>query len=79
MLNETQKEKIQRFLDDKLMSDAVYSVLLDSFLDDKVVNDVNYLAASRISVIFLKRAWNQLESFKREKEIEDKDTTNIGL
>ena len=69
-MDKTRQEKIKRFLDDRIMSDAVYGVLLDTFLSEKVEQDVNILAASRLAVTFLKEGWKELERFKQDETTE---------
>jgi len=69
-MDKTKQEKIKRFLDDRIMSDAVYGVLLDTFLSEKVEQDVNILAASRLAVTFLKEGWKELERFKQDETTE---------
>ena len=78
-MNDIQVEKIKKFINDKQMNEAVYSALLDSFLDDKIINDVNILAASRLSINFLREAWKNLEKYKQAKEEESPPTGNVGL
>ena len=74
------EEKIKRFMDDAVMNEAVYEVLLDSFLNEKIANDVHVLAASRLSVNFLKEGWKNLEKFRdRKSEKEDEVKVNVGV
>ena len=77
-MNDHQKEKIQRFLNDKVMSQAVYDVLLDSFLKEKS-NDVYFLAASRLSVDSLKRGWGELQKHMLDIEREQPSQRNVGV
>lgn len=76
-MNDTKKAKIARFLDDKVMAEAVYSVLLDAFLNPRT-SDTNYLAASMIAIGQLKDAWKELEK-QRPKDTLDISRSNPGL
>ena len=79
-MNETQKAKIQRFLEDSIMSQSVHSVLLDTFLKPKQGVDVQILAASRIAIDLLNEAWQVLEKYKKESENEKiEQEENVGL
>lgn len=60
------EEKIKMFMNDKVMSNAVYNALLDSFLKEQPSKDVQTLAASRLAIDFLKDGWKHLEHFKSE-------------
>ena len=77
-MNDLEIEKLKRFVNDKVLNNAVYKSLLDSFLSD-CVNEVNMLAASRLSVDFLKRGWKDLDKYKTKDEDETKENNNIGL
>lgn len=79
-MNDTQIAKLQRFMADKVMADAVYQVLLDSFLRPMTSkDDVYVIAASRLSVDFLKFGWRELDKYKVVNEKETKVVGNIGL
>lgn len=74
-MNETGKDKLKRFTNDIIMSEAVYEVLLQSFLKPKKSADVHEKAASFIAIEMLQSAWKELERYKQsentttEKEI----------
>lgn len=78
-MDKTEIQKIQRFLSDKIMSGAVYEVLLDSFLKERANADVYVLAASRLSVDYLKQGWKELEKLKSAEEEVERDSVNPGL
>ncbi|MDO8094441.1 MAG: hypothetical protein Q6360_13265 [Candidatus Brocadiales bacterium] len=73
------REKITRFLSDKLMSESVYYILLNAFLKGSGTKDVSVLAAERISISLLPVAWKELEKFKNDEPVENKTTSNPGL
>jgi F0F1-type ATP synthase delta subunit len=64
MINENQKSRITRFLNDEATSDAVKQAILNSFLKSKPNRDVYQLAASRLAIDMLDEAWRDLERFK---------------
>lgn len=74
-LNETQKEKVSRFLDDKMLSDTIYGIMLESFLKPRK-GDVQVLAASRLSIDFLQDAWKDLVRYKNETQEDSNKTSN---
>ena len=80
MLNEIQKSKIERFINDPVMSESVYKVLLDSFLEPyNVGTPTEILAASRIALDMLPLAWKELEKFKVQEKYDTSNQVNIGL
>lgn len=78
-INETQKNKIDRFLNDEVMSEAVKEVILNSFLKPKPNRDVYQLAASRLAIDLLDESWKDLERFRNVVEQEKKQGGQIGL
>lgn len=73
------REKVNRFLNDKVMSQTVYDILLESFLRKEKGSDVNMLAASMLAVYALEDAWKELQSLKNESVKEIKELSQIGL
>lgn len=73
------EEQIKRFINNKLMSEAVYGIILDDFLKPRRISDVNFLAASRIAIDIFKEAWKELESIGRTEKREIKTLEQIGL
>lgn len=71
------EERLKRFAADEGTSNAVFQFLLDSFLKDEH-KDVNMLAASRLSVSCLRKAWRDLDSYKARK-VGDAEKGNPGL
>ena len=79
MLDATQKEKVRRFMNDPGLSGAVFNVLLEAFLEERPGQDVQRLAASRLSIDYLKAAWKTLARYKNEVSVEPKEIKQIGL
>ena len=73
------KEKINRFLSDKVMQGAVYEVLLDTFIRPTPVTDVHTLAAQRLAIEMLQLSWKELEKYKNEQKAEKKELSQVGL
>ena len=78
-MNDTQKDKINRFINDPTMSEAVYSVMLASFLKPRGDKDVQFLAASRIAIDLLEDSWKELRKLKIEKGRVEPKEYNIGV
>ncbi len=78
-MNQTEKEKLLRFMNDESMSNAVHSLLLKSFLEPHPWENVNLLAASRIAIDLLEDAWKDLARFKTQEEAKRKEVTQVGL
>lgn len=66
-------------MNDEVMSDAVYMVVLDAFLKTRSNQDVYTLAAARLSVDYLRDGWKELKKYQDEKEVEERNTTNRAL
>lgn len=78
-LNDTQKAKITRFLNDEQMSESVKEVLLNSFLKPRPNSDIYVLAASKIAIDLLGDAFKDLDKFRNETETEPKKGVQVGL
>lgn len=78
-MDDLKNNKIERFINDTVMSDAVYSVLLDSFLKERPAQDVYVLAGSRLAVDFLNQGWKELEKAKSKREDDGKTGGNVGM
>lgn len=63
-LSESQVVKVQRFLNDELMSEVVFSVLQESFMKARSNKEVHYLAAKSLSLEFLEEAKRDLEKYR---------------
>jgi len=67
-MNDTQKAKITRFLDDQVMSASVYEVLHKTFAGPiGKANDIHVLAAERLAISMLDMAWKELEKHRRSE------------
>lgn len=73
------QEKIQRFLNDKVMCEAVKSVLLEAFLKKRPDADINVLASSMLAVYSLEDAWKELTKYKNQTGQPKKELDQIGL
>lgn len=80
-MTQTEKQKINRFLMDEVMSGAVYQVILSSFLKPKPRAEVTYheLAAERIAINLLEEAWKELQKHRAEAEAEKPQLKQVGL
>lgn len=82
-MNKNQIEKVQRFLADKVMSDAVYEVVRATFLKSRATTikypDVNFLAAERIAADLLEEAWKELGRLKVEDDTKQEPKKQVGL
>lgn len=79
MLNDIQEAKVKVFLNDRMMSDTIYDILLKTYLEPYDTKDVRTLAASRLAIDLLQEAWKKLEKYKKELEVESANQTNVGL
>jgi len=75
-MNQQEIEKLKTFNSDKVLVNAVFSVLQDSFMKRRE-SDVQFLAAKSLALEFLEDARKELSKYKRENEKEiGKNTTN---
>ena len=79
MFNQTEKEKIKRFLSDKVQANAVKNVLREAFLKKSGNTDVQTLAAERIAINLLEDGFKELGRYSNILKREEKDGKNIGL
>ena len=79
MLNPTEKQKIKSFLADKVMSNAVKSVLMDSFLKNSKNTDVQTLAAERIALNLLDEGFKELNKYANKTERTEKKVGQFAL
>lgn len=78
-MNPTQKEKIQRFLADKVMAKSVFDVLLTEFLKPAPMADVNLLAASRVAIDLLQEGWKELEKCAVKEDPSTEIRQQVGV
>jgi hypothetical protein len=74
-------EKLNRFMSDKVMSQAVYDIILSSFLKRKTHAEMGteILASSMLAVYALEDAWKELNKFKTENLQKEENNRQIGL
>lgn len=79
-MDDVQQAKITKFISDKVMSEAVYEVLLNTFLKPIKGNvDLSILAAQRLAIDGIQEAWKELEKSKPESQKEGKNSSNLGM
>lgn len=78
-MDQTQKSKVTKFLADKVMSETIYQVLLDTFLKPRKGASVEEKAAAFISVEMLQEAWRELDRYRKEVEQETKPLNQVGM
>jgi protein involved in sex pheromone biosynthesis len=78
-MNETEKNKIKRFLDDDVTQKAVYNTLLRTFLKPRDRGDVQMLAASRIAIDLLEEGWKELHKVSHQVNKEPREVKQVGL
>jgi len=78
-MNNTQIEKLHKFANDKVMTEAVYNILLEVFLKKGSEEDVSIKAARFISVEKLQDAWKEIDKFKSDEKGEEPIRQQIGL
>ena len=78
-MNNTEQDKIKRFLNDEVMEVAVRKSITKSFLKKPKSNDVHYLAGSRIAIDLLDEAWKDLGVLRDQLDQEPQNKKNIAL
>ena len=71
--------KLRTFINDGVMSDAVFNILNNSFLKFKGQRDVNLMAAERLALDLLLDGWKELEKYKSSDKESKVISSNIGL
>ena len=79
MLNDVQLAKIQRFVNDKAMSNVVFEVIRESFLKPSKDRSVENLASRFIAIELLNEAKKDLVRYADETSEETKEVKQIGL
>lgn len=77
-MNDREREKVARFLDDAVAAKAVYDVLLSAYLKPRQ-GDVQTLAASRIAIDLLQEGWRELEKVRNTTTQDEKPRQSVGL
>lgn len=79
-MNEDLKiNRIELFLRDAAMSQAVYEVIQKAFLTSGGNKDVQYLAAERIAIDLLANAWKELSKYRRSVDKDPVELKQVGL
>lgn len=78
-MNDTQREKLRRFGNDVVMSEAVKNVVRDAFLKGKGQRDVQVLAAERLALDFLEDAWKELKRYADTENEQSNAIKQVGL
>ena len=68
-MDKAKQERIKRFVSDKLLSDAIYNVLMDSFIKPRE-GDVYVQASAKIAIDNLQDAWKALQRVQSERSEE---------
>ena len=78
-LNKTEEDKIIRFMQDPLLNEAVFKVLLSTYIKQIDRTDVHYTAGQMIAIDLLHKSWKELEKITRtDTSLTDKHV-QVGL
>ena len=66
-MDKSKIEKINKFLDDEALANAVYDILAASFLKKRERKDIYMVAAERIAIDLLEEGWKDLLKIKRTR------------
>jgi hypothetical protein len=78
-IDATKRSKIKRFLADRVMTDAVSEVLIESFLKERKGADVHQLAAARLAIDMLRDGFKDLAKYRNEADDEQKPGANPAV
>ncbi len=78
-MNDLEKAKVERFINDQVTSNAVYRAIQGSFLRKKGAKDVHVLAAERLAVDLLDDAWKDLAKLSTQVEESMEVAKQVGL
>ncbi|PIN79207.1 hypothetical protein COV16_04890 [Candidatus Woesearchaeota archaeon CG10_big_fil_rev_8_21_14_0_10_34_8] len=73
------KEKIKKFVSDKLMNEAVKEVLKENFLKPRGNRDVHQLAAERIAVELLIQGFQEINRIAETENKIDRNNNQVAL
>lgn len=74
-----QEERLARFASDKNTNEAVFTALLEYFTLENPDKDVHVLAADRLAVDHLRRAWRHILSYGTQPKSPEERTPQVGL
>lgn len=77
-MNERDLQEIKKFINDPVMSGAVYQLLYRFFLKKRKTEDVQMLATERLALFLFEDAWKEVERMGRQEQTE-KSPANPGL
>ena len=78
-MDETQKNKIQQFINDDMMFKVILEFLTNSFLNRRGQRDIQIMAAERMAIELLDDGFRELEKFKFGGEEEKVEKRQVGL
>lgn len=78
-MNEVKQTKLQRFVNDEAMMEAVFEVIQESFLKARPNKDVYYLAAKSLAVEFLDEAKRSLTQQRISGPQVKRELNQVGL
>ena len=78
-MDETQKNKIQQFINDDMMFKVILEFLTNSFLNRRGQRDIQIMAAERMAIELLDDGFRELEKFKFGGEEEKAEKRQVGL
>lgn len=79
-MNNYESNKIQKFTEDNGMSLAVFNFVKEQFCNNaRNTKDVQLLATNMLAIVFLEKAWSELDRYKAIKEEQKSTLTQVGL
>lgn len=79
MLSDVEKEKIRQFMLDETLANAVNKAITKNFLAIPANATVNELAASRLAIDYLNKAWRDLQRCADEKSVKGRELENNAV
>lgn len=78
-MDQTRKEKLKRFMSDRVMAAAVRTAILETYLKPRAKLDVNVLAAERLAINLLDEAWKDMDRYRTDDEQKSDRGGNPGV
>ena len=78
-MDAAKKERVARFLNDVMLSETIYNVLLQSFLKPRARQDVQLFAAARLAIDLLEEGWKDLNRYRSQPDSDVKIQTNPAV
>lgn len=79
MIDGHKQQKIQKFLSDTDMREAVREGITKSLLKKRNRSDVHLTAASMIAIDLIDEAWKDLETYKKKEVREKRTIDQVGI